>query len=160
MISCPSIRKNVMRIDDLMIFTRNSDELDADGQVGNVVDFRGRAQEFVELAPNKLYINILVKTAAATSSGTGNFKVETGDGISSATIPLINTGALTLYTSRGYGLTALKVGDRFIIPIEYLKVKRYLAVKWDETATLTALKVAAFITLNPGWHYAHKDAQN
>ena len=149
-----------MRIDNLMTFTRNSAAITATGQVGNVIDIHGRAAEFVELGPNKLYVNILVKTAAATASGAGTFSIETGSGISGATIPLINAGSSVLYTSRGYGLTGLTVGDRFIIPIEYLKLKRYIALKWTETSALTALKVAAFITLNPEWLHAYPDALN
>ena len=149
-----------MRIDELMAFTRNSAAITASGQVGNVVDFQGRAAEFIFTAPNKLYVHIIVKTAAATASGTGNFSIETGSGISGATIPLINTGALTLYTGRSYGLNALTVGDKFIIPIEYLQIKRYIALKWTETAALTALKVAAFISLQPSYLHSYPDAAN
>ena len=149
-----------MRIDELMTFTRNSAAITATGQVGNVVDFHGRAAEFVFTTPNKLYVNIFVKTAAATASGIGSFSIETGSGISGATIPLINSGSLVLYTSRGYGLSALTVGDKFIIPIDYLQIKRYLALKWTETAALTALKVAAYITLEPEYTRAFPDADN
>ena len=149
-----------MRIDNLMKFTGNSPALTATGQVGSVIDFRGRASEIVELGPTKVYAVVVVRTAAATTNGTGTFGIETGTGISGATIPLINAGSSVLVTTKGYGITGLTVGIKIVIPLEYLSLKRYVALKWTETAALTALKVAGFITLDPGYIKAYPDATN
>ena len=149
-----------MRFDNLMKFTSNSPALTATGQVGSVIDFQGRAAEITQLGPNKLYAVVIVRTAAATTNGTGTFSIETGTGISGATIPLINAGSSVLATTKGYGITGLTVGIKIVIPFEYLSLKRYVALKWTETAALTALRVAAFVSIEPGYIKAYPDASN
>ena len=149
-----------MRIDELMTFTRNSAALTATAQIGGVIDFQGRTAEITELGPNELYVVVVVRTAAATANGTGTFGLETGTGISSDTIPVINAGSSVLVTTKGYGISGLKVGIKIVIPINYLSLKRYLALKWTETAALTALKVAAFVSIEPGYSKAYPDADN
>ena len=149
-----------MRFDNLMKFTGNSPALTATIQVGSVIDFQGRTAEITELGPNKLYAVVIVKTAAATANGAGTFSIETGTGISGATIPLINAGSSVLATTKGYGITGLTVGVKIVIPLDYLSLKRYVALKWTETAALTALRVAGYITLEPGYIKAYPDAIN
>ena len=150
-----------MRVDNLMLFTRNSAALSADGQIGNAIDFRGRAATIVESTANKLYVNIVVKTAAATSNGTGTFGVRTGTTLTTDTIPVIAaSGLVTLSTTHGYGITGLTKGVQIVIPVDRYTIKRYVSLWWDETAALTALRVAAYLSLEPWYHNAYADAVN
>ena len=147
-----------MNIDKLLTFTAESAALSADGQIGKVIDM-GNGRKF-GVAPNTIYLNILVKAAAATSSGTGRFKLVTGTAVSSATPPVITTGKATVMESRLFGLTDLTVKAFISIPIDYSTFKRYVALDWDEVATLSALKVGAWLSLAPYEHTTYADAIN
>ena len=144
-------------IDNLLTFTSLSGALTADAAVAKAIDFGvGRN---LGVSPDPLYLIIQVKVAAATTSGTGIFALKTGPTIGSTGF-LESTGRVTVFSTKTLSLADLALDKKLVFPLPYADYKRYLQLDWDEVATLTALKVAAWLDTRPEYYRAFPDAQN
>ena len=144
-------------IDNLLTFTSLSGALTADAAVAKAIDFGGARN--LGVSTDLLYLIIQVKVAAATTSGTGIFALKTGATIGSTGF-LESTGRVTVFSTKTLSLTDLALNKRLVFPLPYADYKRYLQLDWDEVATLTALKVAAWLDTQPGSWKAYPDALN
>ena len=154
-----------MFTDNSYVFTSRSAALTADGQIGNEIDFGtgGVGLQFGGIVYNPFYLVINVLAAGATAGGTGRFRLATSDSLSSGAVASGTTNYKTLWDSPLLGIADLTVNTRLVYPFggDFNEgIQRYLALLWDEVATMTALRVRAELALLPYVHTTYPDATN